>query len=475
MEKALQWFRNIALGVTLIFVIELMFGYTGAMIFIAGTEIRTVLFVLSAGLLYLYCLLYVIVNRVRIFGVRDKNSVFGSFRLFDWALVAFTISSAASVFVIPRLNGVSFLLAKQEGLACLCMLLLYFPIGFMIRRGLLNFDRFEKILYWLCLIFSVQHIALYVGEMMHGGFIEGYFDLLQGILGPAAQFPPVILGHGGYPRVMFLTSIYIIVGFYLVFRRLPKLTLCDYIVLAVHVTAFLTTMTKSVWYGVIVGLLVFTVLYGIKYLRRRNWKELGKYAALLAGVLALVLILNATLFNGMVVARMNNSFNSSISSITPSEGETELERLDREGALISNDIKIEQTRKLLGKWLENPIFGCGYGAYVEGYTRSDEAVFSYEMQLPALLMKIGVVGVGLLLFLLIAMVINLRRAKKDGGDTTPSYAWLFLLSSFGVCAQTNPLLLNYNGMSLIVLLLASCAAIGYRGECVRLSGRTEEL
>ena len=90
-------------------------------------------------------------------------------------------------------------------------------------------------------------------------------------------------------------------------------------------------------------------------------------------------------------------------------------------------------------------------------------------------MKIGVIGIGLLFFLLIAMVVNLRRAKKDGGDTTASYAWLFLLISFGVCVQTNPLLLNYNGMSLIVLLLATCAAIGYRGEHMRLSGRTEEL
>lgn len=475
MEKALQWLRNIALGMTLVFVIELIFGYTGAMVFIAGTEIRTVLFVLSAGLLYVYCLAYVLANRVKIFSLRDKNSVFGSFRLFDWVLVAFTISSAVSLFVVPRLTGGSLLLAKREGLACLCMLLLYFPIGFMIRRGLLNFDRFEKILYWLCLVFSVQHIVLYLGETMHGGFIEGYFDLLQSILGPGAQFPPVILGHGGYPRVMFLTSIYIIVGIYLVLRRLPNLRVSDYIVMAVHVTAFLTTMTKSVWYGVIVGLTVFTALYGIKHLRRRNWKELGKYVGLLAGIMALVFILNATLFSGMVAARMNNSFNSSKYSITPGEDETELERLDREGAMISNDIKIEQTEKLLGKWMESPILGCGYGAYVEGYTRSEEAIFSYEMQFPALLMKIGVIGIGLLLFLLIAMVVNLRRAKKDGGDTTASYAWLFLLISFGVCVQTNPLLLNYNGMSLIVLLLATCAAIGYRGEHMRLSGRTEEL
>lgn len=474
MEKALQWLRKIALGVTLLFVIELIFGYTGAMVFIAGTEIRTVLFVLSAGLLYIYCLLYVIVNRVKVFSLRDKSSVFGSFRLFDWALVAFTISSAVSLFIVPRLTGGSLLLAKREGLACLCMLFFYFPVGFMIRRGLLRFDRFEKILYWLCLVFSVHHIALYVGEMMHGGFIEGYFDLLQGILGPGAQFPPVILGHGGYPRVMFLTSIYIIVGMYLVLQRLPNLKLLDYIVLGVHVTAFLTTMTKSVWYGVIVGTFAFTVLYGVKHLRRRNWKELAKYAGLLAGIMALVLILNATLFNGMVTARMNNSFNSSLYSVTPDEEETELERLDREGAMISNDIKVEQTKKLLGKWTESPIFGCGYGAYVEGYIRSEEAIFSYEMQFPALLMKIGVVGVGLLLFLLVAMVIALRRAKKDGGDTTASYAWLFLLISFGVCVQTNPLLLNYNGMSLIVLLLTTCAAIGYNAEHMRLSGRTEE-
>lgn len=466
METVMKWAKRVTFGVTLLFIVELIFGYTGTILYIGSEPIRVVLFAASAVLLYLYSLLYVIVNKVKIFSRHDKNSVFGTFRLFDWVLLLFVLSTAVSLFIIPRLTGTSLYYAKCEAFDCLCMLLICFPVCFLIRRGELHFARLEKILYWLCAVFSLYHTTLYVGENMHGGFIQAYFNLLKSIFGPQTTLPDVILGHGGYPRVMFITSIYIIVGMYLIFKRLPRLRVYDYIVLGVHVAAFLTTMTKSIWYGVIVGLGIFSALYIIKYLRRKNIKEVLRYVGLVLGIIALVFALNATVFDNMVVVRFQNSFTI---VVPPSSNgsTTDIEQMDRQGAAISNSIKIEQTEKLLSKWEEHPLFGWGYGAYIEDYIRSTASPFSYEMQFPALLMKTGIVGVGLLLLFLLAMMINLRKAKKNGGDTTASYAWIFLLVSFAVCVQTNPLLLNYNGMSLIVLLVAACANIERDGYLIR--------
>ena len=124
--------------------------------------------------------------------------------------------------------------------------------------------------------------------------------------------------------------------------------------------------------------------------------------------------------------------------------------MDEEGAAVSNQIKIEQMYKLLDKWKESPIWGHGYGSYVEGYLRSEEAPFSYEMQLFALLMKIGVLGLGIWLVFFIVQMIYMFRSKFKNVNNIIS--WLFLLMVIVICVQTNPLLISFIGMSVVLFM-----------------------
>lgn len=464
MDKLLKTVKYISFCFAALFCFELVFGYTGTLIMIHSVAIRHILFIPTFLGLYLFCLLYLIKNRIPLFKSKgEKTSVLKSLKVLDWLMLAFVVSTAASLFVIPKLNGGSFQFAKAEALDSLMMLMLYFPIRFMVSWDEIKLSKLTTVLYWLIFGLSTIHIFLYVGEAMAPGFVESFFDVLRNICGSGSITPTVILGHGGYPRVMFSTSIYILVGFYLLLKKLPELKFYDYLVFFVEITAMMTTMTKSIWFGFFGGIAVFTILYCINAII--NKRKTAIVQILVLGLCSLMLItaMDKTIFKGMISIRLGNSFNT---TYTPQgtdndddsdqdEDKTNLMNLDGEGAALSNTIKIEQTKMLLKQWKEHPIFGLGYGSYIEGYLRSEECPFSYEMQLPALIMKIGIVGIGLLASIVLTMIIYLFR-KIKGTDLTAKFAWLFLLGSFGLCVQTNPLLLSFTGMSVVLLLLIEC-------------------
>lgn len=455
MVQGMKWLKRLALGLTLLFVLELIFSYNGIFSIPHGTTIRT-------ALLYLYCFLLVLTERIPIFS-RKRDAVLGSLRLYDWALLVFLGSTALSILLIPRLSGAGTALALEEGVSFLILPVLYFPLSFMLRRREFSFAWLEQFLRFALLLFALFQIVLYVGQSINEGFITGVYDLFRRFFGARAVFPFIVMGHGGYPRIMSIASVYLLVGIYLVLRRLPRFTVLDGLCLAVHITALLATMTKSLWYGALLGIAVFSFGYLVRLCRKRQVKDLLRYAGILAGCFALIFALNLTIFDHMVSVRFRNSFTISSSGDTSSEPtvseDDDLAKIDRDGAAYSNDIKIEQTKKLLKKWSNRPILGYGYGAYVEGYLRSDETPYSYEMQLPALLMKTGVVGVGLLGFVIVAMILAVWRAKKKGVDIGSVCAYFFLLVSFGFTVQTNPLLLSYSGMAVVLFLLLLTADI----------------
>ena len=96
------------------------------------------------------------------------------------------------------------------------------------------------------------------------------------------------------------------------------------------------------------------------------------------------------------------------------------------------------------------MIGHGFGAYIEDYLRSVERPFSYEMQAPAMLMKTGVVGIGLFGVFIISMML---AVQKNRISLLEKCSWYYLLIAFGISVQTNPLLFSYTGMSVILFLL----------------------
>lgn len=461
MDTLMKIEKKITMIFGVLFCFELVFGYTGTMIMVHGIAIRHLLFIPTFLGMYLFCLLYIIKNKIPLFKSKEgKKSIVASMRVLDWVMLAFIFSTALSLFVIPQFMGGSFKLAKAEGLDTLCMLFLYYPVRFMIEWKEFNLGKFEKYIYWLVFALSVIHLVLYFGQTYNNTFIEGYFNILSKLSFGTSIVPTIILGHGGYPRVMFSTSIYILVGFYLLLKKMPNWKFYDYIAFFIEAVAMMTTMTKSIWFGFFGGIAVFSVLYIIECIKKKDKLAVLQLATVFLCAAVLIVTLDKTFFNNMISIRLGNSFATSYEE-NPSdesgeneerdEKENELNRIDNQGAALSNTIKIEQTKELLKKWKQSPVFGFGYGSYVEGYLRSEESVFSYEMQFPALLMKTGIIGMGLLIALLILMFVSTLKSTKD--NKTKLYAWLYLLGSLGLCVQTNPLLLSFTGISVVLLIM----------------------
>lgn len=458
--STIKWLKNISLLFALIFCVELIFGYSGTMLIVKGVAIRHILFIPTIILLYIYCFVYIRDHNIKWFAIKDKNAVFGSFTVLDWAVLLFIISTIVSFLLIPRLYGGDFTLAKSEILDSLCMLFLYYPIRFLIAWQEISFKRFEKFILFCVSLLAVLHIILYVGQTINNGFIDGYFAFLKALSGGTAQAPGSVLGHGGYPRVMYSTSLYLMVGLYLLLKKLPDWRIFHYVLWFLFVTALMTTMTKSLWYGVFIGLVIFTLCYLFNKIINKEKQAIFKWLLVLTGSVILIAVLNFTVFNGFIDARLANSFVSGADAqITEAESpdnsanstQKSNKDLDYEGSVISNNIKIEQTEKLLAAWKEHPIFGVGYGAYLPDYLRSEVSPFAYEMLLPAMLFKIGLFGVAILFFTVAAGVY--MAVKHLRSQRVLLFAWLFLLLSFGFCIQTNPLLLSFNGISIVLYIL----------------------
>lgn len=125
---------------------------------------------------------------------------------------------------------------------------------------------------------------------------------------------------------------------------------------------------------------------------------------------------------------------------------------ERAGSAFSDtsaDERYEQVAPLVDAWSRSPWFGRGFGAQA-ALVRSEDAPFSYELTVLALLMKVGVVGLVSLLLLvggswLAALLAARPRRRSD-------CAGLAAIVGFLLAASTNPFLLNFVGMSALCFM-----------------------
>ena len=186
---------------------------------------------------------------------------------------------------------------------------------------------------------------------------------------------------------------------------------------------------------------------------KNNKKYLIKLGVSAVLGIAIILVSDSLVFDHIVTIRMGNAFvieNTEETKEYKTEKEKYMNDLDKEGAVQSNQIKLEQVKHLTKKWLKSPILGWGYGSYVEGYLRSETSPFSYEMVLFALLMKIGLLGLSIWLAFFVSQIVT--QVKYRINNNNKFLTWAFLAISIAVCVQTNPLLICFTGMSIILLI-----------------------
>ena len=446
--------KKIFLLFPLLFMIELIFGFSGTMLIIRGVAIRHILFILTFLSLYGYFFIYLLKNKIKIFSL-DKHSYFGSYSWIDILAIVFEVSMILSMTVIPYIMGTDLHMAYSEVFDSAAIFSLYFPLSYLIKQKEYSIDTILNILKYLIFLFAIMHIVFYFGQEFNSVFIQSIFDGISDLFGGNSQAPLVVLGHGGYTRVMFTTSSYLIVVIYIYLKQIEYNTWYNIVIFVVEILAIITTVTKSLWFGILIAILIYLLMGIIGNRKNKKYLKHIILSVVLAGIV--IILSNIFIFNNIVTIRMENAFVTETQiideeAVEAEDEEARVQTLDKAGAAESNQIKLEQAKRLTQKWLQAPVFGWGYGSYIEDYLRSEEAPFSYEMQFFALLMKIGIAGMAVWAALIIVLVKRMVQ-KNIKQDFNKMSSWLFLLLAMMICVQTNPLLISFTGMSVVLLIV----------------------
>ncbi|HEX5386100.1 MAG TPA: O-antigen ligase family protein [Gemmatimonadales bacterium] len=125
---------------------------------------------------------------------------------------------------------------------------------------------------------------------------------------------------------------------------------------------------------------------------------------------------------------------------------------------VSVSERLRQLPYLLDLWDKSPIFGNGYGAYAVQHVRDVHAPFSYEYTPAALLAKLGLIGSLVFWSFFIALM---ATAVALAGRRQPLDTAVFAGALVAVLASslTNPLMINFVGMTIIGCLVIQWASL----------------
>lgn len=199
--------------------------------------------------------------------------------------------------------------------------------------------------------------------------------------------------------------------------------------------ALLATYTRALWLAAAVGIVIAQWLSAP---RARFISPSIAIAVLVAAALgvAAVALSTAAVDDASLVGQINTRVADTFSDSSANE-------------------RFEQVGPLLDAWRDAPLLGHGFGAQAS-LIRSDEAPFSYELTVLALLMKLGAVGL-VLLVLLVAAPWSAAWLRTRSAPACTSAAprnlrlcaGLASVLAFLLAASTNPFLINFVGMSLL--------------------------
>jgi hypothetical protein len=120
---------------------------------------------------------------------------------------------------------------------------------------------------------------------------------------------------------------------------------------------------------------------------------------------------------------------------------------------VSDVARVEQAEALLAAFSAHPFFGTGFGSYSTALVRSSEVMYSYELVFYALLMKLGLVGLGAISATLLLSLNVVRLDEFARLNPVRHSYWVAFTAGFWFAGATNPLAVNFVGMAVLLLLL----------------------
>jgi len=100
-----------------------------------------------------------------------------------------------------------------------------------------------------------------------------------------------------------------------------------------------------------------------------------------------------------------------------------------EGQTLSDRIRSAQAEELLSAWAQSPVFGSGLGATIDGYARSDDRPWDFELQYHLYLFQFGILGALILLVAVGAGLYVFLKAVRTSPDSVPV---LFVVAAGGL-------------------------------------------
>ena len=349
-------------------------------------------------------------------------------------VVGFVLLNGIWITVVPVLTGTNYHWAVREPHAFIVFVPVVLALALLRREQL---ARAVPLLQRVVVATSLVLAAFQVGLWGLGTLVME----LRWVIPPALTliFPGattqlyVGVTPEGFFRVFWISTLWCLLSFFwvpLVLRPSPFRWLCRGL-LAMDI---LVAYTRGIWIGMAVGLLVGLAATLTRRTLGRSVLRSVSLGAAGAAVLVCVLAFTGSLRQG--ITRLTST-------------------TSREDASIS--ARVEQAPYLLHLWYEHPFIGSGYGAYVPGYLRSDEAPYSYENMPYALLAKLGLVGMVCNGIFLAWLALTAWRARRSA----PTQAATFLAggSALLIAEMTNPMVLNFVSMSIFACLLMQWASL----------------
>ena len=483
-----------------LFLIDNVMGCNGYQFTLFGMGIRILLFALSMASLCLYCLVTIRQQNISLRKQADRPCIWDYVKPVDWWVLGFILWNLFWAVVVPRIKSGNPAWGLSE-FDPMLTLLLHFPCAFLLRTGKMNLRAMVKWFLPLATLLGLWHSVMYLGETAKPGFYMGYYDLIDKISFGTAVRTEVIIGVG-ITRIIQVTSVLMIPGMLLLLQyATEKKRFWPYLALAPMLFGVLVTYTKSIWFGILAGLVVAAVGFVICSGERAAKKRAGSF--LLVMTVMFCLFNNGILHNTIITRTLNITTPTHIEKLdtqiadlqsqmdklqadatkptdptAPTEPEEkpdmdklteQLENLknqreDAANTALSQALREEQDAALLGKWRESLWIGFGYGAYVEDCIRNVQFPFMYESLIPALLLKIGLVGLLGWGAFVAAMVYF--AAKAMWKKPLKFWCWIGIGLAYGMAVQTNPFLFTFPGLSIMLYLSLSISA-EERYECDR--------
>lgn len=293
--------------------------------------------------------------------------------------------------------------------------------------GPCRWSMYRKWIFIFTSVLAVLHLLIVLYNFLSPDDMLGFVVKIRSFLEPLNEEgdSSVLIGYVENSfRVFWGSSIFLLVALYFAIRNFDfdRLSKSAFVLLLV-VAAIFSTLTRGLLLSIpifVLAVVFFRFLFKHFYL---GGALVFLYGLILAAITVPVMFLSdPTLLSLIGIGRD-----------------------------VSDDIRSDQVSILFQSILNAPFLGHGFGYFLD-QVRSETAPWSYEMSIMALYMKIGLLGV-LVLLLTFVMFFYTYDSSISKEKISNDLSWV---AAFGVivtfCSNTNPYLFSMLGVGLVLFL-----------------------